>query len=424
MTDIVIKVENLSKQYRLGNVGTGTLGHDLNRWWQTTVLRKEDPYLKIGETNDRSIKGNSEYVWALRDINFEVKQGEVLGIIGRNGAGKSTLLKILSRTTSPTTGAVKIKGRVASLLEVGTGFHPELTGRENIFLNGAILGMTKAEIKSKFDEIVDFAGVERYIDTPVKRYSSGMYVRLAFGVAAHLEPEILIVDEVLAVGDSEFQKKALGKMKDVSTKEGRTVLFVSHNMEAISKLTKNSLLLDKGRIIYNGKTSDVVREYFNTEKDTSLTYENMKGKDIPYIKKVELETSLPKNVHLCGEEMKVHIDIATPYPIDGACFSFQIVDSKERSFVHSWIFDSDTPYCRDEGIFRLTCNFPNLRLYLGNYYFRCHFSEPPGGDVFERLENICPFQVVMYEAERTHFRWQPDTCAYLEDSSWEINKIN
>jgi len=231
----VIKVENLSKQYRLGAVGTGSFAHDLNRTWQR-LRGKEDPYLMIGEENDRTQKGSSDYVWALKDINFSVQHGEVLGIIGRNGAGKSTLLKILSRTTSPTTGSVKIKGRVASLLEVGTGFHPELSGRENIFLNGAILGMSKQEIKSKFDEIVDFSGVERYIDTPVKRYSSGMYVRLAFGVAAHLEPEILIVDEVLAVGDAEFQKKALGKMKDVSNRQGRTVLFVSHNIPAIKSL--------------------------------------------------------------------------------------------------------------------------------------------------------------------------------------------
>lgn len=256
----VIKVENLSKQYRLGTVGTGTITHDLNRMWHR-ARGKEDPYLKIGDENDRSQKGTSEYVWALKNINFEVKEGNVLGIIGRNGAGKSTLLKILSRTTSPTTGQVKIKGKVASLLEVGTGFHPELSGRENIFLNGAILGMNKHEIKSKFDEIVDFSGVERYIDTPVKRYSSGMYVRLAFGVAAHLEPEILIVDEVLAVGDAEFQKKALGKMKDVSKKEGRTVLFVSHNMEAILNLCTQSILLSNGYISQMGQTSSIIDKY-------------------------------------------------------------------------------------------------------------------------------------------------------------------
>ena len=269
----VIKVENLSKQYRLGNVGTGSLAHDLNRTWHR-VRGKEDPYLKIGEANDRSVKGSSEYVWALQDINFEVKQGEVLGIIGRNGAGKSTLLKILSRTTTPTTGSIKIKGRVASLLEVGTGFHPELTGRENIFLNGAILGMTRQEIKSKFDEIVDFAGVERYIDTPVKRYSSGMYVRLAFGVAAHLEPEILIVDEVLAVGDAEFQKKALGKMKDVSTKDGRTVLFVSHNMSAIKNLCTKGTVLSSGGLTFLGDVSDAIAAYQNhyEKRDIGTTF--------------------------------------------------------------------------------------------------------------------------------------------------------
>src|SRR6185437_1075462 len=261
MSDVVIKVENLSKQYRLGNVGLGSLSHDLNRWYQTTLRGKEDPYLKIGEENDRSQKGMSDYVWALKNINFEVKQGDVLGIIGRNGAGKSTLLKILSRTTTPTTGQIKIKGRVASLLEVGTGFHPELTGRENIFLNGAILGMSKKEIKSKFDEIVDFAGVERYIDTPVKRYSSGMYVRLAFGVAAHLEPEILIVDEVLAVGDAEFQKKALGKMKDISQGHGRTVLFVSHNIGTILQLRQQSILLKNGIIEFNGNVQNAVKYY-------------------------------------------------------------------------------------------------------------------------------------------------------------------
>lgn len=264
MPDTVIKVENLSKQYRLGQVGTGSLAHDVNRVWHR-VLGKEDPYLKIGEANDRTKKGSSEYVWAIKDLNFEVRHGEVLGIIGRNGAGKSTLLKILSRTTYPTTGSVKIKGRVASLLEVGTGFHPELSGRENIFLNGAILGMTKNEIRAKFDEIVDFAGVERYIDTPVKRYSSGMYVRLAFGVAAHLEPEILIVDEVLAVGDAEFQKKALGKMKDVSNKDGRTVIFVSHNMGAIRSLCTMSLIIKNGQTIFHGEVEEGVSKYLKAD---------------------------------------------------------------------------------------------------------------------------------------------------------------
>jgi len=243
------------------------------------MIGKDDPYLKIGETNDRTQKGSSEYVWALKDINFEVKQGEVLGIIGRNGAGKSTLLKILSRTTSPTTGSVKIKGRVASLLEVGTGFHPELSGRENIFLNGAILGMTKHEIKSKFDEIVDFAGVERYIDTPVKRYSSGMYVRLAFGVAAHLEPEILIVDEVLAVGDAEFQKKALGKMRDVSNKDGRTVLFVSHNMAAVETLCNTALFMENGKLKQSGTPVQMIKNYLESGSFQNRIYSASENAD-------------------------------------------------------------------------------------------------------------------------------------------------
>jgi lipopolysaccharide transport system ATP-binding protein len=257
----VLRAENISKQYRLGQIGTGSLMHDANRWLQK-LRGKEDPYLKIGEENDRSKAGNSNYVWSLKDINFSIDQGDILGIIGKNGAGKSTLLKVISQVTTPTTGTIKAKGRIASLLEVGTGFHPDLSGRENIFLNGAILGMTKAEIRHKFDEIVNFSGVERYIDTPVKRYSSGMYVRLAFAVAAHLESEILIVDEVLAVGDAEFQKKCLGKMKDVST-SGRSVLFVSHNMGAVKNLCNKSVILDKGRLIKNGPTGKVVNEYLN-----------------------------------------------------------------------------------------------------------------------------------------------------------------
>ncbi len=243
MSSIAIEFDNVGKQYRLGRVGTGTLSHDLNRWWTINVLGKEDPYLRIGETNDRSKKGNSEYVWALKDISFKVEQGDVVGIIGKNGAGKSTLLKLLSRITSPSTGTIRYNGRIASLLEVGTGFHPELTARENIYMNGSIMGMTKAEITRKLDEIVDFAGVERYLDTPVKRFSSGMTVRLGFAVAAFLEPDILVVDEVLAVGDAEFQKKAIGKMQDISSGNGRTVLFVSHNMVSMQRLCHSGVLL-------------------------------------------------------------------------------------------------------------------------------------------------------------------------------------
>jgi lipopolysaccharide transport system ATP-binding protein len=264
--DIVLKVEDVSKQYRLGLLGTGTISHDLNRWWHL-ARGKEDPYLQIGDTNDRSSKEKSEYVWALKDINFEVERGEVLGIIGKNGAGKSTLLKILSKVTAPTTGKVTMKGRVASLLEVGTGFHPELTGKENIFLNGAILGMKTDEIKQKFDEIVDFSGCEKYIDTPAKRYSSGMKVRLAFAVAAFLEPEILIVDEVLAVGDAEFQKKAIGKMQEVSKGEGRTVLFVSHNMAAVKSLCSKALVLNNGFVAFEGDVDRSINFYLKMNNE-------------------------------------------------------------------------------------------------------------------------------------------------------------
>lgn len=268
MSEVAIRVENLSKFYRLGYVGASSISDDLQRFWQMNILGKPDPFLKIAQTNARDTKG-SDYVWALRDVNFDVQRGEVLGIIGKNGAGKSTLLKILAKVTGPTTGAIKINGRIASLLEVGTGFHPELTGRENIFLNGAVLGMRKAEIKAKFDEIVDFSGVERYIDTPVKRYSSGMYVRLAFAVAAHLEPDILIVDEVLAVGDAEFQKKCIGKIQNVSRNEGRTVLFVSHNMTSIADLCTQCLYMKQGGVLMYDKTRNVIGKYLQ-ENSSSI----------------------------------------------------------------------------------------------------------------------------------------------------------
>lgn len=275
-----IEFENISKQYRLGLVSTKTLSHDLNRWWQTSILHHEDPYLKIGETNDRASKGNSEYVWALKDINFKVEEGDVVGIIGKNGAGKSTLLKLLSRVTTPTTGTIRARGRIASLLEVGTGFHQEMTGRENIYLNGAIMGMTKQEISRKLDEIVDFSGCERYLDTPVKRYSSGMTVRLGFAVAAHLDPEILVVDEVLAVGDAEFQKKAIGKMQDISHGQGRTVLFVSHNMASVKSLCKHGIILKNGHIQDMGDIDPIVSHYLRG--DTGI--ENYKVWSTPEIK--------------------------------------------------------------------------------------------------------------------------------------------
>lgn len=300
MSDIAIKFENISKQYRLGLVGTGTIAHDLNRWWHV-VRGKDDPYLKIGEVNDRSTKASSKYIWALKDINFEVKQGEVLGIIGKNGAGKSTLLKILSRVTSPSTGTIRAKGRIASLLEVGTGFHPEMTGRENIFMNGSIMGMTKAEIKRKLDEIVDFAGVEKYIDTPVKRYSSGMTVRLGFAIAAHLEPEILVVDEVLAVGDAEFQKKAIGKMQDVSKGEGRTVLFVSHNLDTVKKLCTKAILLRDGTLYKSGSVNTILDTYITEGKNVS---------EVNFNKQIE-ENLIIESAYITNEKNEVANEILT-----------------------------------------------------------------------------------------------------------------
>lgn len=326
-----IEFNHVGKQYRLGLVSTKTLSHDLDRWWKTAVLKKEDPYLKIGEANDRSKAGNSEYVWALRDIDFKVEQGDVVGIIGKNGAGKSTLLKLLSKVTGPTVGTIRAKGRIGSLLEVGTGFHPEMTGRENIYMNGAIMGMTKNDIARKLDEIVAFSGCERYIDTPVKRYSSGMTVRLGFAVAAHLDPEILVVDEVLAVGDAEFQKKAIGKMQDVSQGEGRTVLFVSHNMASIRKLCRNGLVLKNGQIDYMGSANDCVdyyignniselcsfaeitnahRNYQFTSKEVELISVKMIGdpNECASDKPLDFEIRLKKNANVDKASMEIMIN--------------------------------------------------------------------------------------------------------------------
>ena len=314
--NIILKAENISKQYRLGTVGTGTISHDLNRWWHK-VRGKEDPYLKVGDTNDRSTKGASEYVWALQDINFEVEAGEVLGIIGKNGAGKSTLLKILSKVTAPTTGSIKSRGRIASLLEVGTGFNPELTGRENIYLNGAILGMTKKEIASKLDEIIEFSGCERYIDTPAKRYSSGMTVRLAFAVAAFLEPEILVVDEVLAVGDAEFQKKAIGKMKDISREGGRTVLFVSHNMAAVKSLCTKGIVLEHGKVVFSSDADTAVNYYLTNAsqiKDTSIADRtDRSGNGVLKVIGIDLINSKNAIVEqvISGEWLKIRLNLNT-----------------------------------------------------------------------------------------------------------------
>ncbi|MEJ7627567.1 MAG: ABC transporter ATP-binding protein [Ferruginibacter sp.] len=389
---VVIKVENLSKQYRLGNVGTGSMAHDVNRAWHR-MRGREDPYLKIGDNNDRTIKGESNYVWALKDINFEVNHGEVLGIIGRNGAGKSTLLKILSRTTSPTTGSVKIKGRVASLLEVGTGFHPELSGRENIFLNGAILGMTRHEIKRKFDEIVDFAGVERYIDTPVKRYSSGMYVRLAFGVAAHLEPEILIVDEVLAVGDAEFQKKALGKMKDVSTKEGRTVLFVSHNMAAIKALCNKALVIDNGKVIAFTDSAEGMKIYFQSSrvKNQSVLEKSIDKNVDEFIlwKTIEIRQN---EVILSEIQNNLPFSILITYElktdINGFRLFIDISDCQSLSICKTFFDEeNDTGSYFKKGIYTSVLNFPE-NLFIEGEYIITVFAGMHGLKIFHPVNGI------------------------------------
>ncbi|KEY17776.1 ABC transporter ATP-binding protein [Kaistella antarctica] len=391
---LALKAENISKQYRLGQVGTGTLSHDLNRFWHQ-VRGKEDPYLKIGEANDRSSKAESEYVWSLQDINFEIEQGDAVGIIGRNGAGKSTLLKLLSKVTKPTTGKIYTNGRIASLLEVGTGFHPEMTGRENIYLNGAILGMSRKEIKRKFDEIVDFSGVERYIDTPVKRYSSGMYVRLAFAVAAHLESEILIVDEVLAVGDAEFQKKCLGKMGDVSKGEGRTVLFVSHNLTAVKELCTTGILLDQGRLVYSGGVEESVIEY----QRNSLTKSS-------YVHEGELETAMgndniritefsasPCIGRIIDIDSGVHVKLKffNNLPNITLDVTFELRTYEEVVVFHTGALvsknnDSQKKY------YEVNFEIPAQFLNAGNYYFKIIFGQNQRVNLFS-CDNIISFEV-------------------------------
>lgn len=411
----VIKVENLSKQYRLGSVGTGSLVHDVNRTWHR-MRGKEDPYIKIGESNDRTQKGNSEYVWALKDINFEVKHGEVLGIIGRNGAGKSTLLKILSRTTSPTTGSVKIKGRVASLLEVGTGFHPELSGRENIFLNGAILGMTKSEIKMRFDEIVDFAGVERYIDTPVKRYSSGMYVRLAFGVAAHLEPEILIVDEVLAVGDAEFQKKALGKMKDVSGREGRTVLFVSHNMQAMKSLCHNGIFLKNGLISGKDSINNIIDAYFKSKIEN--------GKKGRYSGNGHIKTASIasyKGIINYGDEVVLKMAFDCAYGINNVVSGFVIRDNDDIAITgfNNRHYTSDK--LNNDIIYygSVEARIPQLRLIPGDYSIDLYLGDSTNN--IEKVESAIIFTVEESKVNNTATKIDYSiNKLFLPEISWKI----
>lgn len=383
-TDIILKAENISKQYRLGTVGTGTLSHDLNRWWHA-IRGKEDPYLKVGETNDRSSKGNSDYVWALQDINFEVKRGEVLGIIGKNGAGKSTLLKILSKVTAPTTGVIKSRGRIASLLEVGTGFNPELTGRENIYLNGAILGMTKKEITSKLDEIIAFSGCERYIDTPTKRYSSGMTVRLAFAVAAFLEPEILVVDEVLAVGDAEFQKKAIGKMQDISKSEGRTVLFVSHNIGAIASFCTKGIYMENGKIISNGNILKIIDMYVNNSSNSDIYSCKKLGSN--YISKVKVSNNGKKSNQF-GFNDFIDVLIEIEIEIENLKVGVALLDRNKNK-----IFTSHFDLSGKTGQLLLKFQIPHKTICPGIYSFDVAIFNNQN-NVYDYVNDICKISII------------------------------
>lgn len=398
----VIRFENVGKLYRLGTVGTGTLSHDLRRWWITSVMRKEDPYLKIGETNDRSTKGSSDYVYALKDINLEVQEGDVLGIIGKNGAGKSTLLKLLSRVTAPTTGKIYTKGRIASLLEVGTGFHPELTGRENIYMNGCILGMKSWEIDKKIDEIVDFSGCERYIDTPVKRYSSGMMVRLGFAVAAHLDPEILVVDEVLAVGDAEFQKKAIGKMQDVSKGQGRTVLFVSHNMGAIRSLCKKGCVLKNGIIDHIGTSEDCISHYLEDGSISEMiSYAKIEKKHRPWddqLQELEIITARllnnPDDI-ATDDNLQIELEIKVNKRVYDVCqYSVNIDDDSDQRLIN--FISKPIAIPKEKDIYKVSITIKHHDLTKRKYWISFSIGEKDfsrGIRNYDALHHVLSFEV-------------------------------
>lgn len=408
-----IEFNNVSKQYRLGLVSTRTLSHDFNRWWVTSILGKEDPYLKIGSVNDRSKKADSEYVWALRNIDFKVEQGDVVGIIGRNGAGKSTLLKILSKVTGPTTGSIKAKGRIGSLLEVGTGFHPEMTGRENIYLNGAILGMTKAEINRKLDGIVDFSGCERYIDTPVKRYSSGMTVRLGFAVAAFLEPEILVVDEVLAVGDAEFQKKAIGKMQDVSSSEGRTVLFVSHNMSSIQQLCRKGILLKNGMIERIGPVGDVV-DYYLSGVRTVADF-NRRGNGGVRVEDIKVSRG---SVEL-GGSLDIELELKASRDVEIVDISFDITDELGKQMAHVSNYDDEYNIRRMAKGERKTvcCQIKNINFAPGGYISSIWIGNPY--ETFDKVIDCIKFRVNQNEVFIKRITPYDSASKVVLQSSWK-----
>ncbi len=417
----MIQVENLGKSYFIGHQSESqeqytalrdVLSHQLHSFGRRIVDMVRGRQILYG--------GSVEEFWALKDVSIEVRTGEIVGIIGRNGAGKSTLLKVLSRITQMTTGRVTLGGRVSSLLEVGTGFHPELTGRENIFLNGAILGMSQEDVKRNFDAIVDFAEVENFLDIPVKRYSSGMYVRLAFAIAAHLEPEILIVDEVLAVGDLVFQKKCLARMDEVA-KSGRTVLFVSHNMHTIRSLTTRGVVLDQGQIIYDGSPNIAIDHYINSHKDDDLVFTAPEKADTASVVRVAIHSSNGNNIQSFGEPMEIEFEIHHPMPIPNAAFSFQICNLSSQPVMHVLTLDSELAMLREAGRTRLICRMAKMRLYLGQYYLRVDFGASEPRRIFETPENICRFEVINSGPPR-EFYWYPDSAAYVEDTEWRIEK--
>jgi lipopolysaccharide transport system ATP-binding protein len=411
MGNTAIKVENLSKIYRLGEIGTGSIGQDVDRWFKTKILGKEDPFLKIGETNDRANKGASNIVYSLSDINFEIQQGDAVGIIGRNGAGKSTLLKILSRVTTPTTGRINIKGRVASLLEVGTGFHPELTGRENIYLNGAILGMRKREIDRKLDEIIDFSGVERYIDTPVKRYSSGMYVRLAFAVAAHLESEILIVDEVLAVGDAEFQKKCLGKMGEVSKGEGRTVLFVSHNMAAVRNLCQCGLVLSEGKLSYNEDINNSIENYQSLIHNNNRSFTGAFSQTI-HLKSIEVFDNDNKVIDYfySGEDLYLNLKLETIQENCNFSLAIQFENNEDQVILYS--YNQNLLYNIKLGKeYNYKIHLRNVSLVPGNYKINIWIGLP-GAETYLFPKNIFTLKVLQGPKIKLSDQWNKELGLY------------
>jgi lipopolysaccharide transport system ATP-binding protein len=423
MPDAVITVENLSKSYLLGHRAGEQARY--NHTLRDVIAREARNFTRkaIDVFRGRQVVQGDEIeeFWALRNVSLAVKEGEVLGIIGRNGAGKSTLLKILSRITEPTEGQVVLRGRVASLLEVGTGFHPELTGRENIFLNGAILGMTQREIRKRFEEIVTFAEVERFLDTPVKRYSSGMYVRLAFAVAAHLEPEILVVDEVLAVGDQEFQKKCLGKMHDVASREGRTVLFVSHNLAAIGELATRAVLLNRGTVELDGDVARAISTYLSHGAKTAVYERSAEEKDEgPHVSRAEVITSNVNGIHSFGEPLEVKFCIKNANLMSRGCFSFQVLNQFQHPVLHAWAFYPQVRIATSEGEAVLVCRFPVLRLNVGRFYLKTYLAEPPGGEVYEQLDGICSFEIVRTD-ETILWGWHPEACCYHERWEWTIS---